>query len=725
MTKIYSLIAMLLLLATIGNAQHYSAQSNTDTFALQDDTLHFTFANTPQTAWSTATIKVFFRGPFDWTSYSFDLYSENNGLIGNNWANNGWCKNTFDSSNVYVINNDSLLDWNADNTLDFYATISQYWCQGCCNFNDIYLTIEYDYCAQFSTGGFASIELPEDKLCNIDANTTPIVSPAGGMLTGAGVSGLMINVGDLASGSYVYTYTFTDALGCETSNQATLTVRSALGFTDQWACGGDNKIIEGLNANAMYAWYADSALTNLLDTANSFTFPNIDGPKTVIANAVANRNKFYVTSIDTSDFWYEDHNNETGDDRNGIAVTTNHVFVTGDNNTMRVNHDLNPASMVSLTLTDGLFSDPASGKLYSFYDGMDLYTEYWDNYNLKYIVELDSNLTIIPGTEVELTEAMEFTDNYSWFLASGAGFVILWNDVHFNWVHIDLYSGLVTPLADDQNPNFYGGENWADWGIAMFDGTYFSVMYRSSNWPAEWKVKTFDSGTILSDTVFHQFDDLADNATITYSIALERFYVHAEGSGQLWGNGYSGEMVAWFAGTSVIENLGTVAVGCPTVINVYVNTIDLGMDTVLCANEYFDLVAGIGYQSYTWNGVNNNYNAIRVDSTGDYTILAIDEYGCEVKDTISVTLNDCLGVNEIDNASLIVYPNPTTDVVSLTTNMNGYKTAQVYDMTGRVVAVENTNTNTMTISLAALKAGVYKVVVTSEEGVQGVGVVKQ
>lgn len=184
-------------------------------------------------------------------------------------------------------------------------------------------------------------------------------------------------------------------------------------------------------------------------------------------------------------------------------------------------------------------------------------------------------------------------------------------------------------------------------------------------------------------------------------------------------------MVAWFAGTSVTQDLGTVAVGCPTIVEIDVNTIDLGADTVVCNNVGFDLVAGVGFMSYSWNGINNNYNAIRVDSSGTYTVLAIDEYGCEVTDNIVVTMNDCVGINEINTSFVSLFPNPTADNVTINSDLDGNKAIVVYDVTGRVVASQNTTSNIVTVSLGHLNSGVYKVVVTADEGVQAINVIKQ
>lgn len=70
-------------------------------------------------------------------------------------------------------------------------------------------------------------------------------------------------------------------------------------------------------------------------------------------------------------------------------------------------------------------------------------------------------------------------------------------------------------------------------------------------------------------------------------------------------------------------------------------------------------------------------------------------------------------------------PNPTADNVTINSDLDGIKAIVVYDVTGRVVASQNTTSNIVTVSLGHLNSGVYKVVVTADEGVQAINVIKQ
>ncbi len=71
-----------------------------------------------------------------------------------------------------------------------------------------------------------------------------------------------------------------------------------------------------------------------------------------------------IESFDTSNVGIFDHTSITGDDHGGIALSTDRVFVTGDNNTGIITTNLSSASGLS-TRYEGLFSDLATGKVYT------------------------------------------------------------------------------------------------------------------------------------------------------------------------------------------------------------------------------------------------------------------------------------------------------------------------------------------------------------------------
>src|SRR5690606_18908656 len=65
-----------------------------------------------------------------------------------------------------------------------------------------------------------------------------------------------------------------------------------------------------------------------------------------------------------------------GDDRGGIAVTPQHVFVVQDNYTVRMDKSTN--GLTSLPIRDGIFSDLNTGQLYSLWSTSYNDFVYWD-----------------------------------------------------------------------------------------------------------------------------------------------------------------------------------------------------------------------------------------------------------------------------------------------------------------------------------------------------------
>ncbi len=72
--------------------------------------------------------------------------------------------------------------------------------------------------------------------------------------------------------------------------------------------------------------------------------------------------------------------------------------------------------------------------------------------------------------------------------------------------------------------------------------------------------------------------------------------------------------------------------------------VNLPPDTALCAN-HFTIVADSGFSSYIWNDYLNGSNKLKAEKTGNYSVEAIDKYGCKSEDSIYVTLNEPKTIN--------------------------------------------------------------------------------
>jgi hypothetical protein len=76
-----------------------------------------------------------------------------------------------------------------------------------------------------------------------------------------------------------------------------------------------------------------------------------------------------------------------------------------------------------------------------------------------------------------------------------------------------------------------------------------------------------------------------------------------------------------------------------------------------------------------------------------------------------------LGLDESANANLSVYPNPSSDVVTIESNMTE-GSIQIIDLTGKVVANQAVNGVATVFNTSALTNGMYTVILTNGSTVE-------
>lgn len=130
----------------------------------------------------------------------------------------------------------------------------------------------------------------------------------------------------------------------------------------------------------------------------------------------------------------------------------------------------------------------------------------------------------------------------------------------------------------------------------------------------------------------------------------------------------------------------------------------------------------------TWSGTGvtgNTFNQTTL-AEGDYvityTVLGDGECLLQGSNTITLTAELCIGVDENTTSPLKAYPSYTTGMVTLTgVNM---EEATIMDSHGRVLSTTSIFSDTKVISLAEYAAGVYFIQVKTTEGIQVVRIVK-
>ncbi len=66
-----------------------------------------------------------------------------------------------------------------------------------------------------------------------------------------------------------------------------------------------------------------------------------------------------------------------------------------------------------------------------------------------------------------------------------------------------------------------------------------------------------------------------------------------------------------------------------------------------------------------------------------------------------------------DKIDMVIYPNPTTDYISIKNNFTGLDKLEILDITGKNVLTKN-NCEGNNIDISNLKSGVYNIIITSD-----------
>ncbi|MBK8584435.1 MAG: SBBP repeat-containing protein [Bacteroidia bacterium] len=170
------------------------------------------------------------------------------------------------------------------------------------------------------------------------------------------------------------------------------------------------------------------------------------------------------------------------------------------------------------------------------------------------------------------------------------------------------------------------------------------------------------------------------------------------------------------SGNYIISYEFTDGRGCTAVddFNLAVNAIpviNLGSDTVICADNSIVLYAGAGFATYQWSNGSVG-SSISVDSAGvgigttTLAVLVTDANGCVNSDSLNVTFDLCAGIDFVaDNFNDVsVYPNPFEQSFNF---VSGKTVAYfVYDALGQLIEFNASFSGQKTLGEAYIP-GVY------------------
>lgn len=140
--------------------------------------------------------------------------------------------------------------------------------------------------------------------------------------------------------------------------------------------------------------------------------------------------------------------------------------------------------------------------------------------------------------------------------------------------------------------------------------------------------------------------------------------------------------------------------------------VNAGNDITVCEYDFPVTLnaSGNGAQVVWSNGVTTPFTS--VSSGGTYWVTTTAQNGCQTSDTVIVTSDPCLGVEEL-NSSMSIYPNPTYSSTTIQLDYTKDFSYKLYNTEGKILLNGTVNSNE--ISLQELAKGAYIIHICNAE----------
>ncbi len=168
--------------------------------------------------------------------------------------------------------------------------------------------------------------------------------------------------------------------------------------------------------------------------------------------------------------------------------------------------------------------------------------------------------------------------------------------------------------------------------------------------------------------------------------------------------------------------IGENAIGCKFVEGIWLsvgNTPTLVPNGIrfICRNNTGGTFIGVaGASNYTWStGIEYPMIQVQPTLTTSYSVTGISVDGCTATAVITVTVSDCLGVENqnIGDPELKIYPNPTDGRVEVSINLVSENSfIEIYNFAGQQIYFLKVNGLINSVDLSSYEPGIYTFVLT-------------
>jgi hypothetical protein len=206
--------------------------------------------------------------------------------------------------------------------------------------------------------------------------------------------------------------------------------------------------------------------------------------------------------------------------------------------------------------------------------------------------------------------------------------------------------------------------------------------------------------------------------------------LNASGANSLsWNNGVINGLYFTPSATQTYQVTGVDANNCSNsdVVQITVNTlpvINAGDDQTVCPGVSV-ILSATGGISYQWNnGVTNGISFIPT-ATQSYIASGSNNNGCSNSDTVLVTVIDCTGIEEQDDVTVSIYPNPIQDVLNFDFNQVVSGGIELLSVEGKLISfIEINELEAYQMNLTSLAFGPYFIRMNLNGQVKSLKVIK-
>jgi len=259
--------------------------------------------------------------------------------------------------------------------------------------------------------------------------------------------------------------------------------------------------------------------------------PLNDGPdENMDGQCECEHNELYISALTADNAVIVDHDDLTGDDRGGIAVSSTSVFISGDDDLGRFDLDLGSPTATGFEY-DGLVSNIRTSQVYVLAVGPT--TPIADGESpqtITHLLPIDGATGALAGGAISLSSPITTVDFDQVGIFSGSDQILI-HDGGSTVYRISLPTGTVTVVGSISPPDARTCETWAYWGVAEYFGGVHYLTYVNDD---DSIVRTSVPGNVT--TVVAMFDDLGDMCSFTISLDLNRWYFHHENDSQFGGD---------------------------------------------------------------------------------------------------------------------------------------------------------------------------------------------